>query len=621
MLNERLRELTQSADPPFIFASTSFGSLVRTKSSYTSFAVVGENGIEKGLKVLLVENERVKRYGFTQGELDRFKKNMLNMYEQFYNERDKTESRNYAAEYIRNFTTDESIPGIEFEYEYTKAYLPGVTLEEVNSLASEWVKDTDRVVVITGPEKEGVDPPQESDIRRMLDEAGNLEITPYKEEVIGTELMTILPVPGKVEGTRSFEKTGVTELTLSNGVKVVLKSTDFKNDEILMSASSPGGSSIYSDADYYSASNAASIINQSGVGDFSSTNLQKLLAGKTVSASPYIGALSEGMRGNAAPKDFETMLQLVNLYFTSPKKDSAAFQSLMTRNRMMFQNLMANPRFYYSDQLSKIMAQNNPRGGGFPTPEDLDKVDFERAFSIYQERFADASDFEFFLVGNFDIPEITPLLEQYLGSLPSLNRNETWRDLGIRPPTGIVDEVINKGTDPKSIVTINFTGEKPFAKKENYNLNTLGEVLTIKLIEVIREEKSGAYSVGASANSSKYPIETYSFRISFPCGPENVDELTKAVFAEIDKIKENGVTDEDLQKVKETQRRNREEDLKKNRYWLGQIGGYYYNGIDLDTFYESEELTNGVTSKDLQDAAIKYIKMDNYVKVVLMPEE
>jgi len=621
MLNERLRELTQSADPPFIFASTSFSSLVRTKSSYTSFAVVGENGIEKGLKVLLVENERVKRYGFTQGELDRFKKNMLNMYEQFYNERDKTESRNYAAEYIRNFTTDESIPGIEFEYEYTKAYLPGVTLEEVNSLASEWVKDTDRVVVITGPEKEGVDPPQESDIRRMLDEAGNLEITPYKEEVIGTELMTILPVPGKVEGTRSFEKTGVTELTLSNGVKVVLKSTDFKNDEILMSASSPGGSSIYSDADYYSASNAASIINQSGVGDFSSTDLQKLLAGKTVSASPYIGALSEGMRGNAAPKDFETMLQLVNLYFTSPKKDSAAFQSLMTRNRMMFQNLMANPRFYYSDQLSKIMAQNNPRGGGFPTPEDLDKVDFERAYSIYQERFADASDFEFFLVGNFDIPEITPLLEQYLGSLPSLNRNETWRDLGIRPPTGIVDEVINKGTDPKSIVTINFTGEKSFTKKENYNLNTLGEVLTIKLIEVIREEKSGAYTVGASANSSKYPIESYSFRISFPCGPENVDELTKAVFAEIDKIKENGVTDEDLQKVKETQRRNREEDLKKNRYWLGQIGGYYYNGMDLDTFYESEELTNGVTSKDLQDAANKYIKMDNYVKVVLMPEE
>jgi len=621
MLNERLRELTQSADPPFIFASTSFSSLVRTKSSYTSFAVVGENGIEKGLKVLLVENERVKRYGFTQGELDRFKKNMLNMYEQFYNERDKTESRNYAAEYIRNFTTDESIPGIEFEYEYTKAYLPGVTLEEVNSLASKWVKDTDRVVVITGPEKEGVDPPQESDIRRMLDEAGNLEITPYKEEVIGTELMTILPVPGKVEGTRSFEKTGVTELTLSNGVKVVLKSTDFKNDEILMSASSPGGSSIYSDADYYSASNAASIINQSGVGDFSSTDLQKLLAGKTVSASPYIGTLSEGMRGNAAPKDFETMLQLVNLYFTSPKKDSGAFQSLMTRNKMMFQNLMANPRFYYSDQLSKIMTQNNPRGGGFPTPEDLEKVDFERAYSIYQERFADASDFEFFLVGNFDISEITPLLELYLGSLPSLNRNETWRDLGIRPPTGIVDEVINKGTDPKSIVTINFTGEKPFSKKENYNLNTLGEVLTIKLIEVIREEKSGAYSVGASANSSKYPTESYSFRISFPCGPENVDELTKAVFAEIDKIKEDGVTDEDLQKVKETQRRNREEDLKKNRYWLGQIGGYYYNGIDLDTFYESEELTNGVTSKDLQDAANKYIKMDNYVKVVLMPEE
>ena len=621
MLNERLNELKQSADPPFILASTGFGSMVRTKSSYSSFAVVGADGIEKGLTAIITENERVLKYGFTQAELDRYKKRILNNYEQAYKESDKTESGIYAQEYIRSFLTQEPIPGIKFEYEYYKEVLPGIRLEEVNALAPLWIRDKNRVVVVTAPEKEGIILPTESDIRKMLDEADKMEIEAYQEEELATELIADLPTPGEVIATNKFDITDVTELTLSNGVKVVLKPTDFKNDEILMAASSPGGSSLYSDDDYMSASNAASIINESGVSDFSSTDLQKMLAGKTVRVSAYIGSLSEGLNGNAAPKDFESMLQLIHLYFTAPRKDKDAFKSMVTKNKMLFENLMSNPQFYFQDQVQKIMSRNNPRGGGFPTAEDLDKIDFERAYAIYKDRFADAGDFHFVFVGNFDIDEITPKLELYLGSLPTLNRNESWKDLGIRPPEGLVDKIIFRGTDPKSQVVINFTGEKPYDKKSNYDISSLGELLTIKLVEILREEKSGVYGVGASGRSSKRPYESYTFRISFPCAPENVDDLVLATFEEINNIRENGVSDEDLKKIKETQRRHREENLKKNRYWVNQLNSYYTNKLDLDSFYEREKLVEALTSEDIIAAVNKYLNMNEYIKVVLMPEQ
>lgn len=621
MLNERLQELTQSADPPFIFASTRFGSLVRTKSSYTSFAVVGQNGVEKGLNSLIEENERVKQFGFTQGELDRYKKVILNRYDQSYKERDKTESKSFANEYIRNFLSKEPIPGITFENDEMKALLPGIKLGEVNDLAKQWITRQNRVVVITGPDKEGVTLPSESEVLAMLNDADQMKITPYEEGNLQSSLMSTLPVAGKVTDRKEIENLGITELTLSNGVKVVLKPTDFKNDEILMSAYSPGGTSLYSDEDYYSADNSSDIIDESGVADFSAIDLKKMIAGKTVQVFPSIGTLSEGMRGNASPKDVESMMQLIYLYFTSPRKDSAAFQSFIMRNKMLLQNLMSDPRFFYSAEMIKVMTQNNPRGGGFPTLEDLEKIDFNRAFEIYQERFADAGDFTFFFVGNFTVEGITPLLEQYIGSLPTINRQETWKDLGVRPPRGVVKKVVNKGKDPKSMVTINFTGEKPYNKETNYYLSSLGEVLTIKLIEILREEKSGVYGVGATGSSSKAPYEHYTMRISFPCAPENVDDLIAATMAEINEIKTNGISEEDLTKIKETQRREREKNLKENRYWLGQISGYYRNHTNLDTFYEREKQIEALTSDNLKDAAKKYLNMDNYVQVVLMPEE
>ncbi len=621
MLNRRLNELRQSAEPPFIFGSTSFGGLVRDKSSYSSFAVVGQDGIEKGLQALLTENERVKRFGFTAGELDRYKKEMLNALEKAFKESDKTESGVYASEYVGNYLDAEPIPGIEFEYKYSQQVLPTIEIEEVNALASKWITETNRVVVVTGPEKEGVVLPAEEEIRKMLADAEKIEVTAYEDELSGSELMETKPTAGKVANSTTNEDLGVTELALSNGMVVVLKPTDFKNDEILMSAYSLGGHSLYGEDVAKSAENASGIINQSGVRDFSPTDLQKLFAGKTVRVSPFIGTYREGFSGSAAPKDFETMLQLVNLYFTAPRKDPEAFQSFKSRNKMLFQNLMSNPQFYFQDQVSKIMTQNHPRGGGFPTAVELEQIDFGKSYEVYRERFANAGDFKFFFVGNFNIAEITPLLETYLGSLPNINREETWKDLGIRPPKGVVKETLNRGTDPKSFVTIRFTGDHEYGKKANHAIRSLGEVLTIKLIEILREEKSGVYGVGASGSASQFPYQRYSMNISFPCAPENAEDLIAATFTEIERIKTEGVSEEDLQKVKEAQTRNREENLKRNRYWLNQLNAYYYNGSDLSTFNEAESLTDALTIGDIQEAAKKYFDLDNYVQIVLMPEE
>ena len=621
MLNERLQELTQSADPPFFFGSSSFSGLVRAKSSYTSFAAVGETGIEKGLKSLIEENERVLKYGFTQSELDRYKKVILNAYDQAFKEKDKTESERYVQEYVNNFLENEPIPGIDYEYNSVKSLLPSITLEEINELASQWITDENRVVIITGPDKEGVTQPTKEEVLAMLAEAENLEIAPYAEEEMGSELMTSLPKAGAVSSTKYIDNLDITELTLSNGLKVVLKPTEFKNDEILISAYSPGGTSLYSNDDAYSADYASDVVSVSGISSFSAVNLQKLLAGKTVAVAPYISTLSEGFRGNCAPKDLESMLQLVYLHFTEVRRDSSAFVSFKTRNKMIMQNIMSNPQYYFADQVSRIMSQDHPRGGGFPTAEDIDKIELDKALSIYKERFADAGDFTFFLVGNFDIEEIKPKLALYLGSLPATNSDESWKDLGIRPPKGVVNKVVNKGTDQKSVVNITFTGTKSYDKTSNYHLSSLGDLLSIKLVEILREDKSGVYGVGANGSSSKFPYESYSMRISFPCAPENVEDLIAATMAEVEAIKTNGVTDEDLNKIKETQRRDREEGLKKNGYWLGQISAYYQYQNSLDSFFEYEKMIEALTPENIKAAANEYLDLENYVQIVLMPEE
>ncbi|WPP51634.1 M16 family metallopeptidase [Catalinimonas niigatensis] len=621
MLSQRLSELTQQADPPFMNAGAYYGSIIRTANAFQEYAVVPENGIEKGLQVLLEENEKVKRFGFTVTELERYKKRMLTNYEAAYKERDKTESASYAAEYVRNFLEEEPVSGIGFEYKFLQQFLPEITLEEVNALASEWMEDGNMVAVVTAPEKEGTTVPSESEIRTILQDVINSEVEAYQDEEIASVLIENIPAAVEITNEKVIDEIGVTELTFANGVRAVLKPTDFKDDEILMLSYSPGGHSVYSDEKYFSAANADGIVQQSGVSDFSFVALQKFLADKNANASPYIGDLKEGFSGSTSPEDLETMLQLTHLYFTAPREDEESFQSYISKYKAIYQNVMSNPQYYYQDKVMRIMSQNHPRGGGFPTAEDWDSVSFEEAMNAYHDRFADASDFTFFFVGNLDVEEIKPLLASYLGNLPATNRKESWKDVGIRPPGGVVEEKVMKGTDPKSMVRISFTGEFEYSREEAYELNSLVQALNIKLIEEIREKKSGVYGIGANTSAVKLPYEHYTITVSFPCAPENVEDLSQAVFAEIKKMKESGPTKEDLMKVKEAQRREMETNLKQNNFWLQSLENIYFNGGDPVRIVEYEEAIEGLNTEDLKETANKYFNFDQYVKVVLYPEE
>ncbi len=620
MLNARLNELRQTSAPPFISGFAFYSSLTRTKDAYQSFASVSESGIETGLKTLLTENERVRKFGFTQSELDRQKKEVLVRYERQYNERDKTESRNFASEYVRHFLAGDPVPGIEYVYNFFKQQIPTVTLEEINKLAGEWITDENRVVIVTGPEKDGVEGPSEAQILTWLNEAGKADIKPYEEKAVAASLMEAKPAPGKTTAQKTIESIGVTELILSNGVVVVLKPTDFKNDEILMSAFGLGGTSVYPDEDHFSAQFASQIVSMGGVADFPATELQKMMTGKTVRVSPYIAQTRQGMSGSTTPADLEDMFQLVHLYFTNPRKDPDAFNAFLTNNKALYQNLMSSPQFYFSDKLSKILSQNHPRGGGFPTLEEFDKISLDRAHEIFKDRFADASGFHFFLSGNFEVEQIKPLLETYIGSLPSKNKGETWRDLGIRPPVGPVREVIKKGADQKSQVNIVINGETPYSREDAYRLRCLGEILTIKLIEQLREEKGGVYGVGARGSMAKIPYENFSFNISFPCSPDNAEDLIKAAMAEVEKLRKDGPTEEDLGKIKETQRREMQESIKRNNYWNSALESSYYLESNPEDILTYPERIDKLSGKELQEAAQKFLS-NPAIEVALMPEE
>ncbi|MBS1656211.1 MAG: insulinase family protein, partial [Bacteroidetes bacterium] len=349
-------------------------------------------------------------------------------------------------------------------------------------------------------------------------------------------------------------------------------------------------------------------------------DLSKALKGKNTSLTPNMGQLTEGVNGSTTPKDIETLLQLIHLYFTDPRKDKDAFNSYITRQKQLYKNLASNPQFYYSGEYQKIMTQNNFRGGQLPKPEDLDKVDFDKAIQIYKERFADASDFTFFFIGSVDTTKLKPLLETYLGSLPSKNSKENFKDLGIRPPKGMVDKTVFKGTEPQSIVSITFTGPAKYDTKDAYALNCLADVMNIKLVEKLREEKGEVYGVGSEGMIAKYPYSNYNFSISFPCAPENIDTLTAAALAELKKIQQNGVTKEDLEKIKEQQKRKLEVDLKQNQFWMNALYEAYYLGNNPNAILTKEKQIEGLTSKMIQDAANKFINLKQYIRISLKPE-
>lgn len=623
MLNSRLREITLKPNPPFVGAGSFYGnSYARSKDAYQLAANTSDTGMARSLKALAEENKRVLLYGFTQSEFELQKKQMQSFYDRIFSEREKEESYKYVDEYVNNFLINEPIPGIEWEYDFVKQYLSSVKLEEVNKLAAQWITKNNMVVTLNAPDKEGVKIPSIDEIKNILSTVDVATIEPYKEKILAKDLMDAGKLkPGKITSAKTDEELQTTTLKLSNGATVILKQTNFKNDEILFRAFSKGGHSLVKDADYYSASNAAAIVSQSGVGNFSATDLGNMLKGKSTNVSSSISLYSEGLNGNTIPKETETLLQLVHLYFTSPRKDKDAFESFKTRQKQLYANVAANPQIYFSAEFQKLMTQNHPRGGGLPRPEDFDKINLDRSIQIYKERFANAGDFTFLFVGSFDEEKIKPLLEKYIGSLPSTAAKETFKDLGIRPPAVKVDKSITKGAEPQSQVNIVFTGPAVYNEKDAYALRSLGEVMSIKLVEQLREEKGGVYGVSAFGDIRKIPFSYSNFTISFPCAPENADTLSKAAIDELKKIIKDGVNAEDLEKIKEQQKRKLEVDLKQNSFWMSNLYDAYYLGNNPSGILSKQKQTETLTSKMIQDAAKKYINLSKYIRVMLQPEE
>jgi zinc protease len=620
MFSGRLSELSRKADPPFLKASSVKGSFVRTKDVYMLRASVKDNGIESGLEAILDEAQRVKKYGFTATELQREKQSLLSNMDRAYKERNKTESVDFAEEYIRNFLTAEPSPGIAYEYEIYKQFVPGITLEEVNKLSDKWIQEKNSVLLVNAPEKEGLKIPSENDLRNIFEKVKNADLKPYEDKFANVPLIDKPPVPSAIISEKKNDELKLTELKLANGVRVILKPTDFKNDEITFNSFSNGGTSLADNSIFIPATTASSLIQQSGVGKFDLTQIHKMLAGKMVSVSPFVSEISEGLSGSSSVKDMETMFQLIYLNFTSPHIDSTSFVSYKTKMKNYLANRSAAPDAAFQDTVQVTLGDYNYRRMPW-TLGTLNKMDIDKSLTFYKERFADASGFTFIFVGSFDIATIKPLIETYLGGLPSLNRGETLKDLKIFPPSGIISKKVIKGVEPKSSVLISFTGNYEWSSQNNYDLNSMLEVLKIKLREILREDKSGVYGVSVKGSPMKYPEQKYEIDISFGCAPSNVDDLVKSTLDELDSLKKYTVSDIYINKVKETQKREFEVNLKENKFWLSSLNSYYFYNNDLSLLMKYPQRVENFNSDAVQKAAQKYFDEKNYIKVILLPEK
>ena len=620
MLNARFNEITQKPDAPFAMAASSYGSFVRSIDAYQLYASPKENQIDKSFEQLLLENLRVKKYGFTETELERIKEQMLSELEKAAKESDKTESARLIDEYVSHFLEKDAIPGAKIEYKLAQKLLPLISLNDVNALATEWITDENMVIIVTAPEKEGVLVPTEKQMLDIIASSKNKELAPYVDKFKAEPLVNEADLAGtKVVSKIENKELEYTELTFANGVQVVVKNTKFKNDEILVNAYSLGGLSLYNENEYPSAFFASNILSSSGVGNFDQTELEKKLKGKEVNISPFIDDLREGFTGNCSPKDFETLLQLSYLYCKAPRKDQVAYEAYMSNLKNQIKFLGASPIYVFYDTLFKTATSNNARTIVIPNERILNKIDFEKAFTVFSERFGNANDFKFFIVGNIDVDSITPLLEKYLGSLPVQNKKENWKDSQVKFPEGVTDLEFQKGTDPQSMVGIVLNEKFEWTDKNRICLKVAKEILDIQLVELIREELSGVYSPQVQLSYEQFPNAEFSIMIMFGCSPKNTKKLTKAVFG-IFKGMYATVEQKNIDKAKETLIREREVDLKTNKFWVNNLMSYYFNSDNSKLTTDYENMLNEITANDIKEFAKKYFKQNHYVRVVLKPE-
>ena len=620
MLNRRLGELTQDADPPFIGAGGGDGSLVRTKSAFSLSASVQDGQYLRALETMLEEAERVLQHGFTQSEFDRARQARLRRMEVAWNERDNQRSSALADEYRRHVLSGESVPGIDAEFRLMQRALPAISLADVNALVPELMTRENQVIMLSGPGGDDQPMPSISDVQEVMGRVADAELEPYDDGDQDAPLLPELPTPGQIVDETYREDIDMTTWTLSNGARVILKPTDFKADEILFSAWSPGGASLAPDSMYMSASLTTSIVGGSGVGSFNAVDLSKKLSGQVARIRPYIANLDEGFSGSASPQDLETLFQLTYLYGTSPRTDSTVYASFMTRMNSMLSTMQTNPQSAFGDTLNVTLSDYHYRAR--PMSADvLAEADMAEMQAFYADRFADFSDFTFLMVGTFEPDQLRPLVERYLASLPSSNREETWRDVGIRPPAGAIEKVVYRGVEPQSQVGIVFSGDMPWTMESRRAMNMLRASLDTRLREVLREDLGGTYGVSVQGSLRDEPYESYQFVIVFGCDPDRADELVGKVWETIEAFQTDGPEEEHLTNAREQAFRSWETGLEENGYWSSSLEFYLTRGMDPARILTNPaDVLENVTPADVADMARKVLRRDQYIRVTLYPE-
>lgn len=620
MLNARLDELVQVANPPYIYAGAYDGGffVAKTKDAFTGVAVCKEDNVENGIAALLRETERARQFGFTATEYDRARSEYLRQLESAYNERDKRKNHEYVHQYVRHFLDKEPIPGIENKYAILNQVAPSIPVEALNEMMKALVTDSNQVVAVFGPEKEGLKLPSEEAIRKMLNDVKAEKLTAYVDKVSNEPLVSEVPKGGKIVSEKEDKQFGTTQLTLSNGVKVIIKKTDFKADQILMKGVSMGGNSLFPDSEIINI-NGLQAVGLGGLGNFSTVDLQKVLAGKKASVNYQITPRTEAVSGNCSPKDFETMMQLTYLTFTAPRRDEEAFASYKNRSKAAMQSQDLNPRVAFSDSITKALYMEHPRRMRMKA-DAIDQMDYDKILSMYNDRFKDASDFTFIFVGNVDVEKMKPAIAEYLGGLPAINRKETFKDNKVVIRKGVYkNDFIKKQETAKASNFISFNGNCKYDLKNDILLSMTSQILQLIYTEKVREDEGGTYGVYVGGSLSKYP-ETAGLQIVFDTAPTKKDKLLSIIYAEIENISKNGPAEANLNKVKEYMLKKLAEDLKENHYWLSAIDEYLFSGRDDINGYE--KVINSITAKDIQKFVNDLFKQKNEIEVSMVsPEE
>ncbi|TVQ37939.1 MAG: insulinase family protein [Spirochaetaceae bacterium] len=619
MLNTRFREISEDPDARFITAGVGHGMLVRAKYANFLSVTVEDQQIDSGLAEVIREVERVRRFGFTQPELERARLRLLRSYENAYDERDRTSSSSFVNEYTRHFLHGEAFPGIAYEYRLAQKLIPAIGLDELDALADGYLADRNRVVTVSAVEREDVVLPAEQELRRAVGEAIAADLEPWQPQAADVPLIADMPAAGEVTEEHYHDRIDTYEWRLSNGARVVLKQTDFRSDEVQMSSFSMGGHSLASDDDHPSALLSASIVEDSGLSDFSPTQLAALLAGQRVSVSPYVNELTHGFSGSASPRDLETMLQLLYLYATEPRRDESAFRSFMRRRQTEAVNRERQPEAVFSDRLRSIYYNQHPRFQPLG-PEVLERVDLDRALEFYNRLFADFSTATFVFVGNVSAGDLRPLVERYLAPLPARDRPRTYADVDAGRPDGIVRETIEMGLEPQSRVALVFHGDHDWNRRNNHLLRSLGEVLRLRLREVLREEEGGTYGVGAGASPIRLPRSEYLVQISFGTDPDRAAALTDRTFEVIDELRRDVVGESYIERVRTAQLRSYETNLRSNAFWVGTLREAYIHEISPDFVLDYPRLVDELTAENLMAAAQTYLNDERFILLTLMPQ-